>query len=346
MIHIKTEKELEKMRVAGRLTAIARKAAADAVKPGVTTWEIDRIVRKTIEDAGAKPSFLGYGGFPGSACVSLNDQVIHGIPSKHAVVKEGDIVKVDVGAYIGGFHGDCACTVPCGEVSEEAKKLIAVTRQSFFEGIKFAREGYRVSDIGAAVQAYVEANGFSVVRDYVGHGVGAALHESPEVPNYGKPGHGIRLQRGMVIAVEPMVNVGVYTVKVLPDGWTVKTRDGKLSAHYENTTLLRMESRRFLRISTAKCCNGEIRTADIVLSLTGRDRGQLMLVVAEEGDFLLLANGRARRAENPKRKRRKHVSLQGPCDERTRLKLQSESRLTNSEIRKALALWTGDENAN
>lgn len=174
MIHIKTEKELEKMRVAGRLTAIARKAAADAVKPGVTTWEIDRIVRKTIEDAGAKPSFLGYGGFPGSACVSLNDQVIHGIPSKHAVVKEGDIVKVDVGAYIGGFHGDCACTVPCGEVSEEAKKLIAVTRQSFFEGIKFAREGYRVSDIGAAVQAYVEANGFSVVRDYVGHGVGAA----------------------------------------------------------------------------------------------------------------------------------------------------------------------------
>ena len=235
MIHIKTEKELEKMRVAGRLTAIARKAAADAVKPGVTTWEIDRIVRKTIEDAGAKPPFLGYGGFPGSACVSLNDQVIHGIPSKHAVVMDGDIVKVDVGADIGGFHGDCACTVPCGEVSEEAKKLIAVTRQSFFEGIKFAREGYRVSDIGAAVQAYVEANGFSVVRDYVGHGVGAALHESPEVPNYGKPGHGIRLQRGMVIAVEPMVNVGVYTVKVLPDGWTVKTRDGKLSAHYENT---------------------------------------------------------------------------------------------------------------
>ena len=228
MIHIKTEKELEKMRVAGRLTAIARKAAADAVKPGVTTWEIDRIVRKTIEDAGAKPSFLGYGGFPGSACVSLNDQVIHGIPSKHAVVKEGDIVKVDVGAYIGGFHGDCACTVPCGEVSEEAKKLIAVTRQSFLEGIKFAREGYRGSDIGAAVQAYVEANGFSVVRDYVGHGVGAALHESPEVPNYGKPGHGIRL---------PATDATrAFSVTCdLPDGWTVKTRDGKLSAHYENT---------------------------------------------------------------------------------------------------------------
>ena len=247
MIHIKTEKELEKMRVAGRLTAIARKAAADAVKPGVTTWEIDRIVRKTIEDAGAKPSFLGYGGFPGSACVSLNDQVIHGIPSKHAVVKEGDIVKVDVGAYIGGFHGDCACTVPCGEVSEEAKKLIAVTRQSFFEGIKFAREGYRVSDIGAAVQAYVEANGFSVVRDYVGHGVGAALHESPEVPNYGKPGHGIRLQRGMVIAVEPMVNVepprkSTIPMTIIPPKAITKNHTVKVSSPLRRTTWMQMES--------------------------------------------------------------------------------------------------------
>ena len=235
MIIVKSPHDIELMRQACKITAGARSIGRQAVAEGVTTHEIDREIKRFILRSGATPSFLGYGGFPGSACVSLNDQVIHGIPSKHAVVKEGDIVKVDVGAYIGGFHGDCACTVPCGEVSEEAKKLIAVTRQSFFEGIKFAREGYRVSDIGAAVQAYVEANGFSVVRDYVGHGVGAALHESPEVPNYGKPGHGIRLQRGMVIAVEPMVNVGVYTVKVLPDGWTVKTRDGKLSAHYENT---------------------------------------------------------------------------------------------------------------
>ena len=235
MIHIKSEKELERMRSACRITALARKAAADAVRPGVTTGEIDRIVRKTIEEAGAKPSFLGYGGFPGSACISINDEVIHGIPSKHRVVQEGDIVKVDVGAYINGYHGDCACTVPCGAVSEEALRLIEVTRQSFYEGIKFAREGYRVSDISAAVQAYVEKHGFSVVRDYVGHGVGESLHESPEVPNFGHPGHGIRLQRGMTIAVEPMVNVGVYDVKVLPDGWTVKTKDGKLSAHYENT---------------------------------------------------------------------------------------------------------------
>lgn len=238
MINIKSEHELELMRKAGRITALARKAAADAVRPGVTTGEIDRIVRKTIEDAGAKPSFLGYGGFPGSACVSINDEVIHGIPSKKRVVQEGDIVKVDVGAYIDGFHGDCAATIPCGEVSEEARKLIEVTRQSFYEGIRYAREGCRISDISSAVQAYVEANGFTVVRQYVGHGVGAALHESPEVPNFGRPGHGVRLQRGMTLAIEPMVNAGVYDIKVLPDGWTVKTRDGRLSAHYENTVAI------------------------------------------------------------------------------------------------------------
>lgn len=223
------------MRKACRITALARKAAADAVKPGVTTGEIDRIVRRTIEEAGAVPSFLGYGGFPASACVSVNDEVIHGIPSKAHVVKEGDIVKVDVGAFIGGFHGDCAATIPCGEVSEEARRLIEVTRQSFYEGIKYAREGNRITDISHAIQAYVEANGFSVVRSFVGHGVGAALHESPEVPNFGRPGHGVRLQRGMTLAIEPMVNAGVYDVDVLSDGWTVKTRDGRLSAHYENS---------------------------------------------------------------------------------------------------------------
>lgn len=235
MISIKSTSELELMRIAGRITALARKAAADAVKPGVTTAEIDRIVRRTIEDNGAVPSFLGYGGFPGSACVSINDEVIHGIPSDKRVIREGDIVKVDVGAYINGFHGDCACTVPCGEISDTARRLIEVTRQSFYEGIKFAREGNRISDISHAVQAYCEERGFSVVRDFVGHGVGSQLHESPEIPNYGRPGHGIRLQRGMTLAIEPMINEGVYAVKVLPDGWTVKTRDGKLSAHYENT---------------------------------------------------------------------------------------------------------------
>lgn len=235
MIPIKSPHELTLMQQACRITAIARKAAADAVKPGVTTSEIDRIVRKTIEQAGATPSFLGYGGFPASACISINDEVIHGIPSPSRVVQEGDIVKVDVGAYINGFHGDCAATIPCGQITDEAKRLIEVTRQSFYEGIKFAREGNRISDISHAIQNYVEANGFSVVRKYVGHGVGAALHESPEVPNFGTAGHGVRLQRGMTLAIEPMVNAGVCDIKVLPDGWTVKTRDGRLSAHYENS---------------------------------------------------------------------------------------------------------------
>lgn len=238
MIRIKTTKELEVMRAAGRITAIARKAGADAVKPGVTTGEIGRIVRRTIERFGAKPSFLGYGGFPGAACISVNDEVIHGIPSDRRVLKEGDIVKIDVGALYHGFHGDCACTVPCGEISEEARRLIEVTRQSFYEGIRFAREGKRVSDISHAVQAYCEERGFSIVRDYVGHGVGLELHESPEIPNFGRPGHGIRLQKGMTLAIEPMVNAGAYTVKVLSDGWTVKTRDGRLSAHYENSVAI------------------------------------------------------------------------------------------------------------
>lgn len=223
------------MRIAGRITALARKAAADAVHPGMTTGELDRIVRRTIESHGAKPSFLGFNGFPGSACISVNDEVIHGIPSQRRVLREGDIVKIDVGAYIGGYHGDCACTIPCGEISAEAARLIAVTRQSFFEGIRMAREGNRLFDISASVQTFVEANGFSVVRQYVGHGIGTDMHEAPEVPNFGRHGHGPRLQRGMTIAVEPMVNAGVYDVKVLPDGWTVKTKDGKLSAHYENT---------------------------------------------------------------------------------------------------------------
>ena len=189
-----------------------------------------------IKEQGATPSFLHYNGYPASVCVSVNDEIIHGIPGKR-VLQEGDIVSVDVGAFIGGFHGDCAGTYPCGQVSDEALRLIRVTQQSFFEGIKYAREGYRLSDISAAVQAYVEANGFSVVREYVGHGIGHQMHEAPEVPNYGKPGHGPRLLRGMTIAVEPMVNTGTAAIRQMPDGWTVRTADGKNAAHYENTVL-------------------------------------------------------------------------------------------------------------
>ena len=237
LISLKSPREIQAMRKAGRLTAQARALAGSMVRPGVTTHEIDTAVRRFIESHGAKPSFLGYGGYPGSACISVNDEIIHGIPGPRKL-KEGDIVSVDVGAYLGGFHGDCAATYACGAISPQAQKLIDVTQQSFFEGIRMARQGCRVSDIGHAVQAYVEANGFSVVRDYVGHGVGAKLHEAPEVRNYGAPGHGPRLQAGMTIAVEPMVNVGDWRVKVMPDGWTVKTLDGTLAAHYENSILI------------------------------------------------------------------------------------------------------------
>lgn len=237
MISMKSPREIEAMRKAGRLTAQARALAGSMVRPGVTTHEIDTAVRRFIESHGAKPSFLGYGGFPGSACISVNDVVIHGIPGP-LKLKEGDIVSVDVGAYIDGFHGDCAATYPCGEVSPEAMKLIQVTQQSFWEGIQMAKKGMRVSDIGHAVQTYVEGFGFSVVRDFVGHGVGAKLHEAPEVRNYGPAGHGPRLLPGMTLAVEPMVCAGDWQVQVLSDKWTTVTRDGSLAAHYENTILI------------------------------------------------------------------------------------------------------------
>ena len=237
MISLKSSHEIELMRKAGKITAAARALAGEMVRPGVTTQAIDRAVEAFIRKQGAVPSFLHYNGYPASACISVNDEVIHGIPGKR-VLKEGDIVSVDVGAYIGGFHGDCAATFACGQISEEAQRLIDVTRQSFFEGIRFAKEGYRVQDISAAVQAYVEERGFTVVREYVGHGVGAQLHESPEVPNFGHPGRGPRLLRGMTLAVEPMVNAGEAAIYQLSDGWTVKTRDGKQSAHYENTILI------------------------------------------------------------------------------------------------------------
>ena len=225
------------MRRACRITAEARALAGSMVKPGVSTKEIDKAVHDYIVSQGAKPSFLNYNGFPASVCISVNDCVIHGIPGG-CTLKEGDIVSVDVGAQIEGFHGDCAATYPCGAISTEAQRLIDVTKESFFVGIKEATKGHRVSDISHAIQTYVESNGFSVVRSFVGHGIGRKLHEDPEVPNFGAAGRGPRLLKGMTLAIEPMVNEGVYDVHILRDGWTVLTNDGKLSAHYENTVLI------------------------------------------------------------------------------------------------------------
>ena len=235
MIIIKNSEQIKLMRLAGRITAEALVVAGETIRPGITTKELDTKIKRYIEKCGATPTFLGYNGFPGSACISINDEVIHGIPSDKIIIKEGDIVKVDVGARFRGYNGDSARTFAVGKVSDEALKLISVTEQSFYEAMKVAKAGNRIGDIGHAVESFVISHGFSVVKEYTGHGVGADLHEEPEIPNYGRPGRGARLYPGMTLAIEPMVNAGTDRIKVRRDGWTVVTADGKLSAHYENS---------------------------------------------------------------------------------------------------------------
>ncbi len=240
MIIIKTNEQIKLMRIAGRITGEALLLGGEMVKPGISTKEIDNAIRRHIEKCGAKPSFLGYGGFPASACISVNNEVIHGIPSHDRILEEGDIVKIDVGAFINGVHGDSANTIPVGKISEEAAKLIEVTKRSFQLGIEAIRNtaNPRLGDVGAAIDGYVVANGCSTVKKYVGHGIGANLHEDPNVPNFGTAGRGARICRGMVIAIEPMVNAGRPEVLERPDHWTVVTKDGSLSAHYEHTVAI------------------------------------------------------------------------------------------------------------
>ena len=232
---LKTRREIELMREAGRIAATALKVAGEAVRPGVSTLEIDTIARKYIESQGARPNFLGLYGFPATACISINNQVIHGIPSKDRILKEGDIVSIDLGAEKNGYHGDNAATFAVGEISDEAKRLIDTTRESLYVGLKQAVAGNRIGDISNAVQVYCEERGYGVVRDFVGHGIGKELHEDPSVPNFGTPGRGVRLLPGMTIAVEPMINQGTWEVNQLSDGWTIVTKDGKLAAHFEHT---------------------------------------------------------------------------------------------------------------
>ena len=238
MIQLKNSAQISAMREAGRITGEALLVARESVRAGMSTKELDTIIRNHIEKCGAKPSFLGYHGFPGSACISINDEVIHGIPSEKKILREGDLVKVDVGAFYHGFHGDSARTIAVGKVSDEAQRLIDVTRESFFAGVEAFKVGNRMGDIGSAIQGVVEGAGFSVVKRYIGHGIGRDVHEDPEVPNFGTAGRGTRLALGMALAIEPMVNVGRPDVYELADGWTVKTSDKTLSAHYENTVVL------------------------------------------------------------------------------------------------------------
>ena len=238
MIVLKTSRELSVMREACRISAGALQLVGKSVEPGISTWELDKIAEKYILSQGAKPNFKGYSGYPATACISINNEVIHGIPSKKRILKAGDIVSVDLGASIEGYNGDNAATFAVGDISEEAKRLMDATRESLYEGIKAARAGGRIGDIGSAIQHYVEERGFSVVREFVGHGIGTKLHEAPEVPNYGTAGKGIRLMPGMTIAIEPMINLGLPGVKTLSDGWTVETKDGLLSALFEHTVAI------------------------------------------------------------------------------------------------------------
>ena len=236
-ITIKTQEQIEKMRVAGGILIDLIDILEDMIKPGITTNELDRVAEDFIRSRGATPSFLGYGGYPKSLCTSVNEEIVHGIPGDRKL-KSGDIISIDMGAYIDGYHGDCARTYGVGEISEADQNLIDVTRQSLFEGIKFAKHGNHLYEISAAVQAYAESFGFGVVRDYVGHGIGRQMHEDPAIPNYKQVGRGPRLQKGMVLAIEPMITAGTYKCRVLKDGWTAVTRDGSNAAHYENTVLI------------------------------------------------------------------------------------------------------------
>jgi methionyl aminopeptidase len=238
MIIVKTDLEIEYMRLAGSVVRDTLLKLEEVIRPGITTAEIDRIAEDYILKCGAKPSFKGYFGFPASICTSLNSEVVHGIPSKKIFLQEGDIISVDCGAIINGYNGDAARTFAVGAISKEAQKLIDVTRESFFQGVEAARVGNKLTDISSRIQQYVEGFGYSVVRDYVGHGIGKQMHEDPEVPNYGRPGRGPKLLHGMVLAIEPMVNIGDFTVKVEANDWTVVTEDGSLSAHYENTVAI------------------------------------------------------------------------------------------------------------
>lgn len=248
MIVLKTNRELALMREACRISAGALRVAGEAVQPGVTTEEIDRIAYEYIIKQGAKPNFLNYNGFPATACISINDEVIHGIPSKKQVIKEGDIVSIDLGATLNGYHGDNAATFAAGKISPEAERLINTTRESLYKGIAAAVAGGRIGDISNAVQTYCEERGFSVVRDFVGHGIGTKLHEDPSVPNYGTPGRGVRLLPGMTLAIEPMINAGGYDVRQLSDGWTIKTKDGSLSAHFEHTVAITTDGPKILTV--------------------------------------------------------------------------------------------------
>ena len=307
MIQIKNAAELEKMRKAAAISAAALKAGGEAIEPGITTAEIDKIIYDFIVRHGARPNFLHLYGFPATACISVNDTVIHGIPSRDQKIRPGDIVSIDTGCKIDGFNGDNACTFACGKLDLEAQRLLDVTKESLHLGIAAAQAGARVGDIGHAVQSYVEENGFSVVREYVGHGVGKELHEDPEIPNYGHAGRGQRLMPGMCIAIEPMICQYKCAVKTLKDGWTVKTCDGGLAAHFEHTLAITSNGPEVLTHGWEEPRMDFVK-GQLVRSKAGRDKTRTYAVLDVEGEILALADGSHRTVANPKRKKSRHVA--------------------------------------
>ena len=337
MIILKSAKEIDLMKESGKIAARALKLAGEAVAPGVTTEYIDELVGKYLVSQGATSSSLGYGGFPKNCCISVNNEVIHGIPGKR-VLKEGDIVSVDTGAYIDGFHGDAARTFAVGEISPKAQRLIDVTRESFFRGIKYAKNGNHLCEISGAIQDYVEANGFSVVRDYVGHGIGREMHEDPEVPNYRCGKRGPRLIKGMTLAIEPMVNCGTYKVKQLKDGWTVVTKDGSLSAHYENTVLITDGEPELLTLVN-QGVKELYQKGQIVFSISGRDKGRAFIIYDYNDEYVFIVDGDVRKLDKPKKKKIIHIQMSKHIDKDIRNKIETGAYLLDSDIKKALAKY-------
>jgi methionyl aminopeptidase len=340
MILLKSRQEIEIMAEAGRLVAATLAELRRVIEPGITTGELDRIAASFIARNGGKAAFKGYQGFPASICTSINEEVVHGIPGLRQL-KNGDIISIDAGVVINGYVGDAAVTVPVGEVEPEILRLLQVTEEALARGIDQAKVGNRLSDISHAIQSYVESNNFSVVRDYVGHGIGRQMHEAPQIPNFGPPGHGPRLEEGMVLAIEPMVNLGTYHVRTLDDGWTVVTQDGKPSAHFEHSVAITADGPVILTSLGSgegrKMAVGRLRLGQLVSSRAGRDSGQRYLVVGKSGDrFVLVADGKTRRVAAPKKKNIRHLIFHSAVAEEIGNKLTAGEEVTDEEIRLAL----------
>ena len=332
-VTVKSQREIELMREAGKILGTVLNELEKECKPGVTTYHINKIGEEMIKSYGCIPSFKGYQGYPAAICVSVNDEIVHGIPSKKRVLKEGDIVSLDAGVIHKGYHSDAARTYGIGKISDEAAKLIEVTRQSFFEGIKYAKEGCHLYEISNAIAQYNESFGYGVIRDLVGHGIGTELHEEPEIPNFRQDRRGIRLYEGMTLAIEPMVSAGDYKVRWLDDNWTASTFDHSLSAHYENTVLVNTIISR-ITDNGGQDLNNYI--GYFATSLAGHDKGLTYVITGVDNEYVYVTDGRLRQVDEPKKKKLKHIQLIKICDDTIKDKISRNIKLTNEDIKLAI----------